>query len=191
MTELLKQNEDETFEQVIGCSNKIDVDALIAELNNDESAATLSKILLSDGTIKYGASGENGILLKYEQGKVERVAFENELSHIACEMSQQDWNNPYYEDIYYKAFVAGGEWFYSKYEKLEKQNAELRQQVQELQENVEILKRKLQDITAEPTCCGNVHYDEFGYEVCCGERRFTWPEDVVDVLFDIYTGNSK
>lgn len=48
-----------------------------------------------------------------------------ELEHIACEMSQQDWNDLRFADVYYKAFVEGGKWFMRSYEQLEQERNEL------------------------------------------------------------------
>lgn len=55
-----------------------------------------------------------------------------ELEHIACEMSQQDWNDLRFADVYYKAFVEGGKWFMRSHEQLEQQQNELAAQVKRL-----------------------------------------------------------
>lgn len=62
-----------------------------------------------------------------------------ELEHIACEMSQQDWSDLRFADVYYDAFVAGGKWFIHQYEELERERNELAARVGRLRESVEVL----------------------------------------------------
>lgn len=55
-----------------------------------------------------------------------------ELEHIASEMSQQDWSDLRFADVYYDAFVAGGKWFMRSYERLLKERNELAAKVERL-----------------------------------------------------------
>lgn len=80
------------------------------KMTNKEIADALELLTLSDAFASNQMACNLFKMVSERLREISKPTIE-EIEHIACEMSQQDWNDLRFSDVYYKAFIDGAKYF--------------------------------------------------------------------------------